>query len=163
MDEPPIKPVLDMQPSLQSTISVPSSPRSITFAEAAIDIRDEPVVLDKTNRKKTLSFIMEIPSSESDRSAETAAEVPPKKPANRYLRWNLLFTAIIVVALTFPIWLAFIPVVNLYAIDIIVGMSCMLGDARASMCSIDRKCTLCVGVYVHQLCDHSCAIAHRWQ
>jgi hypothetical protein len=163
MDEPPIKPVLRMHPSLQSTMSVPSSPRSITFAEAAIDISDEPVVFDEIERKKSLSFIMEIPSPQPDRPAETAAENPPKKPANRYLRWNLLFTAIIVVALTFPIWLAFIPVVNLYAIDIIVGMFCMSGHAHVSMCSIDRKCTLCVGVYVHQLCDHSCAIALWWQ
>ena len=128
--------------TVAETMSLPSSKKSITFSEAAIDVGDEAAVLDGNERKKSLSFIMEMPSPQPDRPAE-AAEETPKKPANRYLRWNLLFTAIIVIALTFPIWLAFIPVVNMYAIDIIVGMSCRHARMHAHhMCSIDRQCTL---------------------
>lgn len=43
------------------------------------------------------------------------------KPANRYLRWNLLFTLIIVCVLSSPVWIALIPTVNEASMEIVIG------------------------------------------
>jgi uncharacterized membrane protein len=42
------------------------------------------------------------------------------KPANRYLRWNLLFTFFILFFLTCPIWLTVIPAVRNFSMEIVV-------------------------------------------
>uniref|UniRef100_A0A914XKX4 Uncharacterized protein n=1 Tax=Plectus sambesii TaxID=2011161 RepID=A0A914XKX4_9BILA len=59
----------------------------------------------------------------------TTLDVEPNgqlKKANRFLRWNLLFTVIIFVALSMPIWIALIPKVKLVAFEIVVLLVALL-------------------------------------
>uniref|UniRef100_A0A914VZB7 Uncharacterized protein n=1 Tax=Plectus sambesii TaxID=2011161 RepID=A0A914VZB7_9BILA len=42
------------------------------------------------------------------------------KAANRYIRWNLLFTFIIVCALSSPAWISLIPTINRAAMELVV-------------------------------------------
>lgn len=43
------------------------------------------------------------------------------KPAQKYIRWNLLFTLIIFFFLTSAIWIPFIPKVQQFSMEIVVS------------------------------------------
>uniref|UniRef100_A0A914XFQ4 Glycosyltransferase 2-like domain-containing protein n=1 Tax=Plectus sambesii TaxID=2011161 RepID=A0A914XFQ4_9BILA len=49
------------------------------------------------------------------------AECQPK-PANKYLRWNLLFAIIIATLLTSPVWMALIPVLRRASMEFIIAV-----------------------------------------
>ena len=70
------------------------------------------------------SKIAAVPPASKPKLAFTASKSfdgSQPKPANRYLRWNLLFTFLIVCVLSSPVWVPLIPRVNGASMELVVG------------------------------------------
>lgn len=87
--------------------------------------------LSRTNAVNDMLGILRPPSPTGSTVSvmTTTLDVEPNgqlKKANRYLRWNLLFTFIIFFFITLPIWLSLVPSVRLLAFEIVLLLTIFL-------------------------------------